>query len=334
MDFQFQHPEFIVALMALPFIGLLFWYVLKWKKNVTARIGDERLVKELIKGYSPFRFILKFALSILAIAALIVAIVNPMIPGAMDNVERKGVDVMIALDVSNSMLAEDLKPNRLEKAKQLVNRLVGQLSDDRIGLVLFAGRAYMQMPLTSDHAAAAMYVQNAGPGVVPTQGTMISDALKLCTSAFNTKDRKYKSIVLITDGEDHDPESLEVANQLAANGVIINTVGIGSSLGTPIPDPSTGQFKKDAEGNTILSKLNEPQLKQLAAATNGVYVNPENIDDAAAAIAKQLSTIEETAVEDATFKDFIHYFQWFAGGALLLLLIEFFMPDRKKRTAS
>jgi Ca-activated chloride channel homolog len=329
MDMQYQHPEFLIALLALPFAVLLFWYVLKWKEAVSKKIGDERLVKELVKAHSPRNFLVKFILATLALAALVIGMVNPQRPGSMDNVERKGVDVMIALDVSNSMLAEDIKPNRLEKAKQIINRLMTHLENDRVGLVLFAGRAYMQMPLTTDHAAAHMYVQNAGPGIVPTQGTMISDALKLSTTAFNSKERKYKSIVLITDGEDHDPASLEVAGQLAANGVIINTVGIGSATGTPIPEPSTGQYKKDGAGNTVLSKLNEGQLKQLSAATNGVYVNPETVEDPVAVIMKQLSSIQESAVEDAAFKDYIHYFQWFLGFALLLLLAEFVMPERK-----
>jgi Ca-activated chloride channel family protein len=331
MDIQYQHPELIVGLLALPFLALLFWYVLKWKQSVTNKIGDERLVKELTRHHSSQKFIIKFVLGLLALTAIVIGMVNPIRAGGMEKVERKGVDVMIALDVSNSMLAEDIKPNRLEKAKQLVNRLIAQLPDDRVGLVLFAGRAYMQMPLTTDHAAAGMYVQNATPGIVPTQGTMIADALKLCTSAFNTKERKYKSIVMITDGEDHDPESQETAKQLSANGVIVNTVGVGSALGTPIPDQSTGQFKKDADGNTVLSKLNEEQLKQLAATTNGVYVNAEDINEAVNAIVKRLSTIEETSVEDAAFKDYIHYFQWFIGAAILLLIAEFFVPERKQK---
>jgi Ca-activated chloride channel family protein len=242
MNLQFQHPEFILALLALPFVGLLFWYVLQWKISVSKKIGDPKLVNELTKNHSARKYLLKFVLSAVAFAAVVTAIINPQKPGAMDKVERKGIDVMIALDVSNSMLAEDIKPNRLERAKQLVNRLMEQLENDRVGLVLFAGRAYMQMPLTTDHAAAGMYVQNAGPHIVPTQGTMISDALRLSTSAFNTKERKYKAIILITDGEDHDPASLEVAEQLAVNGVIVNTVGIGSPTGTPIPDPQTGQY--------------------------------------------------------------------------------------------
>lgn len=333
MDIQYQHPELIVGLMALPFVALLFWYVLKWKQTVTTKIGEERLVKELTKGHSAARYNIKFAVALIAFSVIVLAMMTPIRAGNMDKVERKGVDVMIALDVSNSMLAEDIKPNRLEKAKQLANKLINQLPDDRVGLVLFAGRAYMQMPLTTDHGAAGMYVQNAAPGVVPSQGTMLSEALRLCASAFNSKERKYKSIVMITDGEDHDPQSLDVATQLASNGVIVNTVGIGTPLGTPIPDPSTGQFKKDPEGNTILSKLNEGQLQQISSTTSGVYVNAADMDVALNTIMKKLETIEETAVEDAAFKDYIHYFYWFVGGALILLLIEFLMPERKSLAA-
>jgi len=333
MDLQYQHPQFFMAMTFLPLAGLLFWYVLRWKSSAIKKIGDASLVKELIKEYSPIKYFIKFILVTIAFAGVIMAMVNPERPGKMDKVERKGVDVMIALDVSNSMLAEDIRPNRLEKAKQLVIKLIDRLENDRVGLVVFAGRAYMQMPLTSDHAAARVYVQNAGPEMVPTQGTMISEALTLSASAFNSKERKFKSIVLITDGEDHDPSSVQVAGQLADNGVMINTVGIGSSTGTPIPDRGTGQYHKDESGNTVLSKLNEEQLKQLAAATNGVYVNPDNVNEAAAVIMNKLSTIQKTAMEDAAFKEYINYFPWFAGAAIVLLLIEFLLPERKRKIA-
>ena len=333
MDIQYQHPEFILALLALPFAALLFWYVLQWKKAVTKKVGDEKLVNQLTVKHSPRNYLIKFILILAAFTALTIAIINPQRPGSMDKVERKGVDVMIALDVSNSMLAEDIRPNRLERAKQLVNRLMVQLENDRVGLVLFAGRAYMQMPLTTDHTAARMYVQNAGPHIVPSQGTMLADALKLCASAFNSKERKYKSIIMITDGEDHDPSSMEVAQQLSQHGVIVNTVGIGSPTGTPIPDQSTGQYRKDAQGNTVLSKLNEEQLKQIAASTKGVYVNTEDMNEATEVLLRQLATIQETAVEDAAFKDYIHYFQWFLGLGLILLLAEFLLPERKFKLA-
>lgn len=329
MDWQFQHPNFFAALLALPLAGFLCWQVLRWKSSAIRKVGDPLLVKQLIGNYSQRNFFLRFILVVTGLAAIILAAVNPMRSGKMDKVDRKGVDVMIALDVSNSMLAEDVAPNRLEKAKQLVSRLIDQLPDDRIGLVIFAGRAYMQMPLTTDHAAAHMYVQNASPDMVPTQGTMISEALRLSAAAFNSKERKFKSIVLITDGEDHDPGSVKMAEELAANGVIVNTVGIGSVNGTPIPDPSTGEYHKDEAGNTVLTKLNEEQLRQLAAATNGVYLIPDDVDDAVGAILKKLATIPESSVEDAAFKDYIHYFPWFAAAALVLLIVELLVPERK-----
>lgn len=329
MNFQFQNTGFLWGLLTIPFLVLIFWFALRWKQKTIKKIGDERLVKELIKGYSPQKFLLKFVLLAFALAAIIIGSADLRRQGVMDKVERKGVDVMIALDVSNSMLAEDIKPNRLERSKQLINRLVDELGNDRIGLVVFAGRAYMQMPLTLDHGAAKMYIQNATPGIAPTQGTMISEAIKLSAAAFNSKDRRYKAIVLITDGEDHDPATIPLAEELAGQGVVINTVGIGSATGTPIPDPATGQYKKDENGNTILSKLNETQLKQLADLTKGVYVHPDGGDQAIAAIMKQLSTIQEKTLEDSAFKDYIHYFQWFIALALLLLIAEFLLPERK-----
>ena len=207
--YQFQHIELLPALAVIPLLVFLFIVVIRWKKDTIKKIGDAGLVNQLIRGYSARKFLLKFVLSVLAISAIIIGMLNLQKPGTMENIERKGVDVMIALDVSKSMLAEDSKPNRLEVAKQLVNKLMGQLQNDRIGLILFAGSAYMQMPLTTDHGAARMYVQNAGPEVVPTQGTVISEALRLSNAAFNSKEKKYKAVVLITDGEDHDPATFE-----------------------------------------------------------------------------------------------------------------------------
>lgn len=333
MNIRFGHPEFFIALLAVPLMVLLFRQVTLWKRSATRRIGDPLLVRELTKNYSPGAYLLKFIVLVLVFVAIVGAAVHPLRPGAMENVERRGVDIMIALDVSNSMLAQDIKPNRLEWARQLAANLIHELENDRVGLVLFAGRAYMQMPLTTDHAAAGMYIQNASPAVVPTQGTMISDALKLCATAFNSMERKYKSIVLITDGEDHDPASMEVARELAENGVMVNAVGIGSAVGTPIPDILTGQYKKDVDGNTVLSKLNEQQLRDIATATRGVYVNAENPDAALEAVLGKLATIEKTGIEDMAFKDYIHYFQWFIAVALILLIVEFLLPEKKMSQA-
>jgi Ca-activated chloride channel family protein len=331
--YRFEHIEVIPALAVIPLLIFLFYMVMRWKKNKIKKIGDSSLVNQLIKGYSANKFLAKFVLSALALTAIILGIMNLQKPGTMENIQRKGVDVVIALDVSKSMLAEDSKPNRLEVAKQLVNKLMSRLQNDRIGLILFAGRAYLQMPLTTDHGAARMYVQNAGPEIVPTQGTVIGEALRLSNTAFNSKDKKFKAVVLITDGEDHDPESIKIAQELAANAIMINTVGIGSTEGAPILDPMTNDLKKDAQGNTIISKLNEPGLQQLAQNTKGVYVRLTDPEQAVDVIMQQLGTIEKTELEDRAFKDYENFFQWFLAAALILLFIEFFLPERKWNVA-
>lgn len=333
MNFRFQHIEYLVALATIPLLVVLYFQLMYWKKNTIKKIGDQRLVQALIVNYSPTNFLFKFMFFALALAAVIAASANLQKPGAMDNVQRKGVDVVIAIDVSKSMLAEDIKPNRLERARQLVYKLMEQLPNDRVGLVLFAGRAYLQMPLTTDHSAARMYIQQAGPEVVPTQGTIISEALRASNSAFNSKERKFKSIVLISDGEDHDPQAVPLAQQLAQDGVMINTIGIGSAEGAPIMDPATNENKKDENGNTVISKLNEAELQQLAAATKGVYVKLNEVDVAVNAITKQLSTIESTSLDDNAFRDYKSYFQWFLAIAFGLLMIEFFLPERKFKAA-
>jgi len=321
----------LLGLGALPLLGGLLYMLLRWKKKTVARVGDPRLVQQLIKNFSSSRFLIKAVLVLLAFTALIIGAANPQRPGAMEKINRQGVDVMLVLDVSKSMLAKDIKPSRLDRAKQLLLRLVDKLEEDRIGLVLFAGRAYLQMPLTTDHGAGHMYIEEAGPDVVPTQGTVIAEALKMANSSFNSKERKYKSIVLISDGEDHDPEALAVAKHLAENGVVINTVGIGSPEGSPIVDPATNELKKDEQGQTVISKLNEAELQQLADATKGQYIRLDNTEDALITITQQLNSIEKKSVSDAEFIEYKSYFQWLLAIALLLLLIEFFLPERRKK---
>lgn len=327
--YRFQHIEYLMGLVLVPVLLVVFLGVVRWKKTRIKKIGDPLLIKELIKGYSPLRFALKFIFSMLALAAVVIAAGNLQKPGAMENVTRKGVDVMIALDVSKSMLAEDVKPNRLERAKQLVTRLMDKMENDRIGLVLFAGRAYIQMPLTTDHGAARMYIQNANPEAAPSQGTVIGEALRVCNMAFNSKERKFKSIVLISDGEDHDPEALKLAKDLAQNGVMINSVGIGSPEGVPLIDNSTNQLRKDAQGNAIVTKLNEAELQQLAQETRGIYLRLDDTNEAANTVKAQLDTIEQKTLGDDAFVNYKSYFQWFLAAALVLLLLELFMPERK-----
>ena len=331
MKYHIEHIDFLIYLVGLPVLLVLLFFLVRWKKNTQARMGDPMLVKQLINTFSPVRFLIKVGLALLAFVVLVLGAANFQMPGAMENVQRKGVDVMLVLDVSKSMLARDIKPSRLERAKQLLLRLTDRLENDRIGLILFAGRAYMQMPLTTDHGAARMYIQQASPDAVPTQGTVIGEALKMANAAFNSKERKYKSIVLLSDGEDHDPEALEIAKQLLQNGVMINTIGIGSPEGSPIVDPATGELKKDNQGQTVLSKLNEAELQQLSNTTNGQYIRLDNLDDALITMTQQLESAEKKSMSDAEFIDYKSFFQWFMAAALWLLVTEFFLAERHRQ---
>lgn len=329
--FRIEHTEYLVGLAGLPILLALLWLLLQWKKKTAARMGDPALISLLIDSFSSVRFLVKAGIVLLAFIIIVLGAANLQKPGSMENVQRKGVDVMLVLDVSKSMLARDIKPSRLEKAKQFLLRLTDQLENDRIGLILFAGRAYLQMPLTSDHGAARMYIENASPDAVPTQGTVFGEALSMARMAFNSKEKKYKSVVLVSDGEDHDPEAAKVAKELADNGVMINTVGIGSPDGSPIEDPTTGELKKDAEGHTVISKLNEAELQGLSTATNGQYIRLENVDDALVTMTQQLDNAEKKAMSDTEFIDYKNYFQWFLAAAFVLLLTEFFLSERRRK---
>ena len=295
------------------------------------RIGDKKLVKALINNYSPGLFGLKFSLLSIAFAAGVVTVMDLRKPGGAEGINRKGIDVMIALDVSKSMLATDLAPNRLERAKQLIGKFMDAMPNDRIGLVLFAGKAYLQMPLTTDHGAAQMFVSSASPDAVPQQGTVLSEAMVRSSNAFNAAERRFKAMVLISDGEDHDPDALKTAKELAAQGLMINTVGVGSPDGSYIPDPATGQNKIDpATGSSVISKLNEDILQQIAANTNGIYVRLQESDEAVNQLQQQLSQIESKAFGDISLMNFKAYYWWFAAAMLILLLAEYFIPETRK----
>jgi len=334
MDFRFQHIEYLLPLAAIPLLVLLYFFVLLWKKRTIKKIGDERLVKEMIRNYSPQRFALKFIIVVVAFAATVLAFANPRSKTGTEKVNRNGIDVMIALDVSKSMLAQDIKPTRLDRAKQLLSKLIDKLSNDRIGIVVFAGRAYQQMPLTGDHGAAKMYLSAASPDVVPTQGTVIADALNMCDGAFNGKEKKYKSVILISDGEDHDEGAIKAAEKMAGEGIVVNTVGIGSPTGSMIIDETTNEPKKDNNGNTVITKLNEQELRDIAAKGNGIYQLFTNTDEVVATLDARLSTMDQRTVTEDSLVNYKSYFQWLAGLALVLLVIELILSERNKPSAS
>jgi len=247
-----------------------------------------------------------------------------------DNVSRKGIDVVITLDVSKSMLATDLSPNRLERAKQVALKLMDKMPDDRFALVLFAGKAYIQMPLTTDHNAAALFTSTASPDAIPSQGTVFGEALQMSARVFNTTEKRFKTVVLISDGEDWDENTPKVLEDISQQGIMVCTVGIGSPEGSQIPDPATGDYKRDVSGNIVISKLNEAGLKQIAEKTKGIYVNLQSTEQVVNSLVQELSQIEKKSFTDKSLLNYKTYFMWFAGFMFILLIIEFLLPERKR----
>jgi len=327
---SFQHSEYFLGLLLLVPLAFIFNAVLRWKRKVKAALGDAALVDSLTKQYSAKRYAIKFIAVLAALALAVIAATNPRTPTKNGKERKAGIDVMVALDVSKSMWAQDAKPTRLDKAKSFINALVTRLGDNRVGLVIFAGRAYLQMPLTTDAAAASIFIANATPDAVPVQGTEIGEALQLCSNSLNTKEKKYKAVVLISDGEDHDPKSEKVLQQLYDDGVVVHTIGVGSPDGSGIIEPSTNAYKRDNNGQTVLSKLNEPELRAIAQKTAGEYHHLDDVPATVDAVMQSLDSMEKKAIDAGQGeRQFNSYYIFFLLPALLLLIGEIFIPERK-----
>lgn len=326
---EFETIQFLFAFIAVLVLVALFIGLIYWKRWVRLKLGDKRLVDQLLKRYSPGLFKTKVILVLAAISLGILAEANLRKPSGSEGGDASGVDVMVLLDVSKSMLSRDAKPTRLDKAKQLVNSLLPRLENNRVGLILFAGQAYLQMPLTPDFAAAKMFVANATPDAVPVQGTVFGDALALANASLDVKQKKYKTVILISDGEDNDESAEETARQLAEQGVIVHTVGIGSAEGSYILEPGSDEPKKDIDGNVVVSKLNEALLQKIAFATKGSYLRLDQVNGAATALAAEIGSMEKKGIQAAGRVAYTSFFTWFIAVALLLLLAEIFIPERK-----
>lgn len=333
MNWQFQYPQALYLLAILPLLVLLYILYRAWRKSAIKKVGDERLVNKLIASHSTKKSLVRFICIFLAFAAGIIALANPRFPDESSADAKKGIDIVVALDVSNSMLATDLPPDRMTRAKNFITRLIDEMPDDRVALVVFAGNAYVQMPLTFDRSAAKMYVSTAGPQSVSSQGTSITEALEKSDVAFGENSERFKSIILITDGETHDQGAMEKLPELASKGIMINTVGLGSPEGSNIIDPATKQPKTDESGQVVVSKLNEEILKQLSAGTNGVYIHLVNAESAVKSIQEQYKDIEKKAMSDMSLFNYKSYYIWLALPMLILLLVEIFISERKKKIA-
>jgi len=329
--FRFAHSIFFLAFLLIPLLTAVFILFMIRRKKAMARYGESSLLRILAPDFSMAKPVIKFILISLALSAVIMALTDLQSGSKIEKVKRKGIDLMICLDVSNSMMAQDLRPFRLERAKQAISKLIDKLEGDRIGLIVFAGKSYTQLPITTDYAAAKLFVSTVNTGMVPTQGTAIAEALKLATSSFG-ETKHNKAIILITDGEDHEGQVLEQSETTAKAGIIIYVIGMGLPEGAPIPvfdgDIQTG-YKKDRDGNTIISKLDETTLKQIANVGKGMYIRASNSDAGMNTVLDDLEKIEKSDIESKQFSDFESRFQYFAGLALLILILDLFVFEKK-----
>jgi Ca-activated chloride channel family protein len=331
---RFQHIDHLFALALVPLLILLFAWMIIGRRMKMKKLGEERLINAQMGGYIPGRNALKFALLAVAFTATAIGWANLQKGDKMEKVQRKGVDVVIALDLSKSMLANDIQPDRLTRAKQLVMRMIDKMQNDRVALVVFAGRAYLQVPLTIDYSAMKMMLQNVKPDLIPTQGTVIGDAIELSMQSFSQKERKYKSLIVISDGEGHDDHAEEAAKEAKSQGVVIHTVGIGSPQGATLYDPQTKSVKLDEAGQPVVSKLNEEELKNIARAGGGSYTVMRNTDDAADQLVEQLESMEQRSMKgvEVEYMNYNSFFQYFLLAALLALMIEWVLPGARKKT--
>ncbi|NWJ50097.1 MAG: VWA domain-containing protein [Bacteroidetes bacterium] len=331
---RFEHPYYFYLFALVPLLLVLYILMLRWKKKALQRYGDTEVVKLLMPDYSKKRLFYKFLLLLFSFASLVLALANPQIGSRIEKVERKGIDIMIALDVSNSMLSEDIQPNRIERAKQAVSRLIDNLTNDRIGMVVFAGKAYTQMPITTDYAAARLFLDGINPGMVPTQGTAIGEAIDQCMNSFG-ESKKSKAIIIVTDGENHQDDAVAKAKEAYDKDIRVYTVGMGSPDGAPIPMIINGRavgYKKDKDGNTIITKMNPVALGEIANAGNGVYISGNNTNSLKDVL-NNIDKLEKSSIDSRVFSDYEDRFQYFLALALLLLICEIFIFERKARWA-
>lgn len=332
--YQLENKYYLYALGLIPIFIIIYWLMSRWRKNALKSYGDPLVIQQLFPDVSKTKRIWKFILFTLAFALLIIGIVNPQAGTKLEEVKRKGADLMICLDVSNSMKAEDIQPNRLEKSKQAIAKLLDKLEGDRIGIIVFGGEAYVQLPITTDYAAAKLFLEGINTDMIPTQGTAIGAAINLAMESFGKDEGKNKAIVIITDGENHEDDAIKAAEAAAEKGVTIHTIGMGSADGSPIPiyrGTVREGFRKDKDGNTVVTKLNEQALQEIAAAGSGIYVRASNSDAGLNNVITAIDKLEKKQFESKMYSDYEDRFQWFISAALVLLLIETFLTERKSK---
>lgn len=334
---RFQNTEYLYALALIPVLILIYIWAMKIKQKSLRTFGDINLMKLLIPDLPIYKNIIKFTLPAIALSLIILGLANLQVGSKLEEVKREGVDIIIALDVSNSMKAEDIKPNRLESAKREISLLTDKLQNDRIGLVVFAGQAYLQLPLTPDYSAAKLLVSTVETDIVPVQGTAIGAAIRLAMKSFVAGEQKHKVILIITDGENHEDDAIGEAKNAADEGVIVHTIGMGSPLGTPLPlyqNRVQVGYKKDKDGNIILTKLDELVLQQIAQAGNGKYISAASGTKQLGTILDEIALMEKKEYASKIYTEYEDRFQYFLGFALFFLVMDFFISERKNKWIS
>ena len=330
--YQLEEKIWFWALLVIPAIGFLFLILQIWKRQAQKRFSNPKLLNKLSPNKSLFKSILKVVVLSLGFACLAIALVNPKIGTKLETVKRQGVDIVFAIDVSKSMLAEDIAPNRLEKSKQLVTQIINNLASDRIGIIAYAGKAFPQLPITTDYASAKMFLQSMNTDMLSSQGTAIDEAIQLARTYYDDEEQTNRVLIIISDGEDHNDIAVDVAEAASEEGIKIFTIGVGDIKGAPIPIKRNGivlNYKKDNSGETVITKLNEEVLMKIAEEANGEYINGKNTNKVVEAIRDILNKMDKKEFEAKQFAEYKDQFQWFLGLALFFFFLDVFFLERK-----
>ncbi|MDD4225070.1 MAG: VWA domain-containing protein [Mariniphaga sp.] len=331
--FRFANIDMLWGLMLIPAFTLLFILSRLTRKRALRKFGNHHVISELMPFVSKTRPVFKFSLLMLALAFFIVGTARPQFGSKLKKVQREGVEIIIALDVSNSMMAEDIQPNRLERAKRAIARLVDRLKDDKIGLIVFAGDAYTQLPITSDYNSAKLFLEAVNTQIVPRQGTAIGAAIQMAIRSFTPGGEANKTIVVITDGENHEDDPVNAAQEAVSGGISVHTIGMGLPQGSPIPVTKNGQtdYMRDNQGNVVITKLDENTLEKIATTGNGIYVRANNAQVGLNALFDEINKMQKVEMETLVYSEYDDQFQYFFAAGLLLLLLEYLILERKNR---
>lgn len=327
--FRFEEPTYLYLLLLLPLLAAFYLYSNYRRRKAIRKFGDPVLMAQLMPDVSKYRPDVKFWLVFAAIGLFAVLLARPQFGSKLETVKRQGVEVMIALDISNSMLAQDVQPNRLEKAKRLVAQLVDKMENDKVGMIVFAGDAFTQLPITSDYISAKMFLESINPSLISKQGTAIGAAINLATRSFTPQEGVGRAVIVITDGENHEGGAAEAAKAAAEKGIQVNVLGVGMPDGAPIPVEGTNDFRRDRDGNVVVTRLNEQMCQEIAQAGDGIYVRVDNSNAAQKAITQEINKMAKADVETQVYTEFNEQFQAIAWIILLLLLVEMLILERK-----